>query len=302
MRLKMPKKATSFRNVWTFLKTIKPPAILYHYTSIQGFAGIVKESCIWATDTRYLNDQTELKNASCFVKNQVLEEIRKYPEHEPNFEEEWQALRLVISWRNETTFVASFSEDGDDLDQWRGYCPNGLGFSIGLDPQLINELKLESRNHVDTDTDDAPSQDLLPCVYDEQRKKLLVREAIEQYTQSLIADKEEDGHYLKLSNLRWHVERCAPLFKDKAFEGEHEWRVVIAGSSFLLARQFRLGGSMLIPYLKLNFGCVKKHLIRNVFVGPTPNPELSRESAQALLAVNGYEAPVTNSSIPYRNW
>jgi hypothetical protein len=34
-------------------------------------------------------------------------------------------------------FVGSLSEAGDKLSQWRGYCPTGGGFSIGLSPDLI---------------------------------------------------------------------------------------------------------------------------------------------------------------------
>ena len=33
---------------------------------------------------------------------------------------------------NLTPFVASFSENGDQLSQWRAYCPKGNGFSIGF--------------------------------------------------------------------------------------------------------------------------------------------------------------------------
>jgi hypothetical protein len=36
--------------------------------------------------------------------------------------------------------VCSFSEKGDLLSQWRGYCPQGVGYSIGFDSAKLNEL------------------------------------------------------------------------------------------------------------------------------------------------------------------
>ena len=39
------------------------PAVLYHYTSPSGLAGIVERTQLWATDVRFLNDSQELKYA-----------------------------------------------------------------------------------------------------------------------------------------------------------------------------------------------------------------------------------------------
>jgi hypothetical protein len=37
------------------------PEVLYHYTDIKGLQGIWEEGQIWATDSRYLNDTSELR-------------------------------------------------------------------------------------------------------------------------------------------------------------------------------------------------------------------------------------------------
>ena len=43
-----------------------------------------------------------------------------------------QLLEKVENSRHRGEFVASFSESGDDLSQWRAYCSAGPGFSIGF--------------------------------------------------------------------------------------------------------------------------------------------------------------------------
>ncbi len=40
-----------------------PEELLYHYTTIEGLLGIVESGSLRASHIRYLNDQTEFKNA-----------------------------------------------------------------------------------------------------------------------------------------------------------------------------------------------------------------------------------------------
>ncbi len=48
---------------------------LYHYTTQEGFLGIIKNKEIWASHTQYLNDQKEYVHAIDLVKH-VLENAR----------------------------------------------------------------------------------------------------------------------------------------------------------------------------------------------------------------------------------
>jgi hypothetical protein len=43
-----------------------------------------------------------------------------------------EIIDLANTRRLPSDFVASFSEEGDDLSQWRSYCPGEAGFSIGF--------------------------------------------------------------------------------------------------------------------------------------------------------------------------
>jgi hypothetical protein len=45
------------REFWQTVREI--PAVLYHYTSMDGLVGIVTNKQIWASHVPYLNDRTE---------------------------------------------------------------------------------------------------------------------------------------------------------------------------------------------------------------------------------------------------
>jgi hypothetical protein len=101
----------------------------------------------------------------------------------------------------------------------------------------------------------------------------------------------------------------APVFKDQAFRGEKEWRVVIYSTSpYLEGAKFRFSDSMLIPYVELPLESepgvgVLSGAIDRIVIGPTPHKELSLDSVRRLVLK--FEFPgdrVSNSDVPYRHW
>lgn len=101
---------------------------VYHYTDAAGFKGIIESQEIWATSIYYLNDWTEFYHGrDAFV--QGANALLKSKEAEGAARE----VLLVLSNSRPQMFVCSFSgaRDGDDLSQWRAYCPKG-GYAIGF--------------------------------------------------------------------------------------------------------------------------------------------------------------------------
>lgn len=91
------------------------PSELYHYTDSAAFQGMVENREIWATDTRYLNDTSELQWASHVIGNAI--DTMK-PESED--ESELIARLKVTSYQKDllyAVYIASFSENNDDLTQ-----------------------------------------------------------------------------------------------------------------------------------------------------------------------------------------
>src|ERR1022692_3290202 len=101
-----------------------PPSILYHYTSIEGLLSIVESGRIRASHIRYLNDSSETESLWRVLIIQ-LEARRESAGSEEDRARLSELIRLSEGRSRLNEFVASFSEKGDDLSQWRAYCPGG---------------------------------------------------------------------------------------------------------------------------------------------------------------------------------
>jgi hypothetical protein len=260
-------------------------SILYHYTTQEGFLGIVKDGAIRASSIQHLNDASEFHHASSIVKK-VLDETTQ---DERVKEKIWSIISSAqYSW---DAFVTSFSTDGDQLGQWRAYGQAG-GFSIGFSAESLTKLAVKQ------------GYGFLQCNYsaeeNEAEIRLLVQEAIE---------KKESF------NLLFHFLNVAPKFKHPSFIAEKEWRLVdVRQASFIGGNVFsdisyRPGKSFFVPYrdFALTDPDEPEALlpISKVFVGPTPHADLSVWTVRNCLRNKGLimkGTKVEKSNIPYRNW
>ncbi len=110
------------------------PQTLYHYTSQQGLIGIVSADELWATDIRYLNDSSEFT----YAVQLAYKALREWKHTDLAY---YQAFRKLAEERlresGSSILVASLSEEGDLLSQWRGYCSPGPGFAIGFNGRYL---------------------------------------------------------------------------------------------------------------------------------------------------------------------
>ena len=101
-----------------------PQKPLYHYTSQTGLLGIVRHREIWATNIHYLNDTAEFAHAIELVTTEF--ENRKGVSPKQDMFLAFLTKQLAL-FKHIDVYVCSFSEQGDLLSQWRGYCPSGNG-------------------------------------------------------------------------------------------------------------------------------------------------------------------------------
>jgi Protein of unknown function (DUF2971) len=204
--------------------------------------------------------------------------------------------------------VASFSEVGDALSQWRGYCPNGAGYSLGFVTQdLVGEAARQGFS-------------LARCLYDEASQREAIMRVLEEVRHSVQwAQALERGtrfSYYQVTGV-W-LDRfmpLAPTIKHRAFHEEQEWRLISARVPFKDSRWcVRAGRSMLIPYLPITLAPMGGPLpIQEVVVGPTPHMDLAAIAAGVLLGRKlelvtrtglkpRYPEQIRPSGVPYRNW
>jgi len=255
------------------------PEKLWHYTSFAAFEKIVNSKEVWATDYRFLNDSEEFLHA----KKLVQELVGKVPKHgRRGF-----PARLLIETAVNAAFsagaldesrlrimVASFSEEGDQLSQWRGYCKDSSGVSIGLDLRHLRHPSKAGGTVV-----------FAPCIYKRTEKLKLLRSIIRAHRSYAedwfyqVIDIIDDRHSktenpepivnfsffneyspkLKsaLEEAQKSFERdlikIAPLLKDESFSEEKEWRLVLLSEPITMPMKlpvaFRPTRNALVPYV-----------------------------------------------------
>ena len=183
----------------------------------------------------------------------------------------------------------SLTTKGDDLNQWRGYCPEG-GFSIGFDcNKLLSFLKTcpESYN-------------IQKCVYKSGNQEELLQKIFD-YIYSGFSSGTND-HSISEQLFR-RVGEISTYIKDESFSDEQEYRIIhekITRDGI----HFYEGKSMLIPYITFKPRDERDRLpISKIVIGPTPHPQLSKLSIESILITKGYgRVEVECSKVPYRSW
>lgn len=266
----------------------KPRATLYHYTSLQGLMGITQSRKLRASDVRYMNDSTELTYALNLLRDAI--ESRKKTN-----EAEQRILSAFSVWLRDQIntgpmlFSASFRESGNLLSQWRGYSTHGKGVSLGFNPAAVQKLANQQMFS------------LGKCIYDPEKHIDFIERIIARILKLCLNE-------CNLSSLFDEIEgdllaMCA-LFKHPTFAEEQEWRLVSPTFESVADHpiDFREGKAMLIPHYLFNLEVNDTIVLDHVFVGPTPNAELSVNALTHYLKHhNAYpQKGINDCEIPYR--
>jgi hypothetical protein len=268
------------------------PQTLYHYTSQEGLLGIMRGKMLWVSSIRHLNDAAELSYAIAILKKYLAG-----PEIGPEdqLSDTWILFQQGVTkylgvLENSDSYVGSFSEERDQLSQWRAYTGGGVGFSIGFDFEMLKNAATTRKF------------ELLRCTYAVKEHDEYVRSLIEKSKRAL----REEG----MRGVDKAVIQCvsefmtfAPRLKHPTFKEEQEWRV-FKTTDLGEPVKFRAGKSMLVPYGEFPFRDEHNNTpIVEVVVGPNPHMALSKSSVEGLLIASdlGHVA-VLESSVPFRNW
>jgi hypothetical protein len=280
---------------------------LFHYTDAAGLSGIMAKKQVWASHVRHLNDRDELFIGERIVEaeaKRLLADVSAYPWQEwflKNFIQIHESARLS---QIAEIFVASFSENGDSLPQWRGYGSNGSGYSIGF-----HGFRLP--------TGDAPDAQaaltLAKVVYDKDDFRALARHQLLDVAKGFqrflneFATQGSHAEAFAKRALRIALQRIGaivPKLKNSAFREEREWRL-IAVPMPRREREivcFRSGRSGLLPYMEIDLAEDSAQMqIARVVVGPTQDEERGMHGVRMILKHHGYDASLAiQSRVPFR--
>ncbi len=272
------------------------PDRLYHYTSSDGLMGILKTNKIRTTKIHYLNDRSELNLAFECIRAEIKRQMKK--KQGPRSQEELEEMLRVLDTIEEINVsVASFTEKGDQLSQWRGYCKIGDGYSLGFDGKALRQQLKEQFKFWFY---------LAPCVYNENKQKILINELIKYSplrTKSLSA--QSINLPLRYLSFEESTLLVAPMIKASGFKEEKEWRLISAPLPFDTA-EFRRGSFSLIPYWETEVDL--ERTLKKIIIGPTPEKELSEAAVRGLLMkyFPAHNSPlrkieIMHSQVPFRN-
>lgn len=266
----------------------EPSNTLYHYTSLQGLMGIIESRTLRASDVRYMNDSTELKYAFNLLQKAIAVRTAAQTKHDDTlfFFSTW--LRDQIN-KGPMLFSASFRANGNLLSQWRGYASHGKGMSLGFNPGAIKALATEQRFS------------LGQCLYNPEQQSKIIETIIDRVLAICASSSCLQASFDQLEGALLGI--CA-LFKHPAFAEEQEWRIV--SQPYACPQNhpigFREGKAMLVPFYRFNLAHNGAVRLDHVFVGPTPNADLSVTALMHYLTM--HKADPTNGisecDIPYR--
>jgi hypothetical protein len=276
-----------------------PPDALWHYTNAEGLKGIVTNRTIWASHFAHLNDTRELR----FGHELVARALESFSSTLETASPEGTVRRKFLDvirarWAKwplpqEEYFIASFCADGGNtLGQWRGYGAFGAGYSLGFGWVPSGEALLRVR-YVDPQHVDGQTIDVV-------RDLISSAAALDASPTLAVINTVADIAFTRL----WDTVMST---KNRAFEDEREWRVVIsAGAADKV--EYRATARGLIPYVQLSFppGAPLDSSplpINRVWVGPANDPVASVAAVTGFLKSAGYanaDKLVSPSGISFR--
>lgn len=267
-----------------------PLRTLYHYTTGDGFKGILSSKELWATEIRFLNDSTEFETAIDAVAHELRGRLEDLDT--PHEQERAEGIfRDLVTLEEAEYFVVSFTEEHDDLNQWRAYGGSHTGFALGLDIERLEALASQRGFELDR------------CLYRSIEHSLLAATIVDAAL-AWPAEGERMNHRRR-REFRRTMTHLAPFLKNHHFLPENEWRLVssppFASRSDI---RFRERLSRRVPYLHLPLVDADGSTpLCSVMVGPTPDFDTAKRSASILLARAGFGTiPIHASNVPLRTW
>jgi hypothetical protein len=290
----------------TLAKTV--PLVLWHYTKGDGLLAIVESGKLLSTQIACVNDSTEYRHSVMLLHD-------AFKRRRPSFAGEPMATHLLdyidatISTDTSTSewFVTCFSENRDDLSQWRAYSSGENGYAIGFDgpkmvPAIVRNQCLLIPVHYDMSTHVRITDAVADATIQFFMQGWQVRQSsaftIDQWVQSFLTAWVDDITYL------------APALKHPGFASECEWRIVHrlhpadTDKMLFLQRQTLMSRHLPLDWRVTDAQANANLLpIHEIMVGPSRHREISKISVNDMLRTNHYpdsRRSVTVSKIPFQ--
>ena len=261
--------------------------ILYHYCGLDAFLSIIKNSTLWLSDIRKSNDYLEC----VYCRDKINEKIRGFLEDDKEALEAWDFGYNINSdlSMDMISYVACFSENKDQLSQWRGHADNGAGIAVGFSRESFADLKEAAPSHIS----------FRKVIYDEKEQEKF----IERIARESIKAMETKPVAQVAAELNQNYRLQFPVLKNASFEEEAEWRIIFndsfskrkrhVGKNILFSGiRYTVREKRLVSYIEMDFSKLKYNAIKEIWIGPKAEVEI--QDILHLLDVYGYYDDVEN--------
>ena len=285
--------------------------LLWHYTTPEGLAGIIKSNFLWATDIFYLSDSAEFMRGINIAREIIKQKISSLGGAEKKRLERFDTdLSFIGPDHKRPVYVCSLSKTENELSQWRAYCRGG-GFSIGFPHQgLVDGIQ-------------GQHFELKECVYDASEQQKIINHLIDSQVMPYIENPEQFSKVPCTKQMvssivcggsnkfLWELSSTCATLKHPSFGREEEWRLGFDhGYAFeknengenKTIPEFRIKNGLIIPYI-----CI--HLPENevfwrqvrIIIGPTTyEKELKGVVHTLFRKYHATSISITHSEIPFR--
>lgn len=291
----------------TFLKGVdsrEPPEIIYHYTNDEGLRGILESGQIWLSDIFNLNDPSELSHGFSHAVNILNRKAENGPPESQQFAKNFAAFHRGGMRKTAHYFVCSFSEDGDDLGQWRAYADNGRGYAIGFNAKALeNAFAYEDGQPI-------PNNSTFHITYKDTVLADIHRQIIEHMFDLIslprgrnLDNATVNAYMQELSVLlSVHALRASLFCKHKAYEHEKEYRFFqIHRADMPPEIKQRYRSYELVRYREFAWKRLQAGALKQIIVGPAADRiKATQFAADCMSAFDMRDIEIRYSAIPYR--
>jgi len=271
-----------------------------HYTSVDGFKGIIEDGKIWGTRYDCLNDKTERQDIDNIFR-QVIDELSL----ENDFYKQFEGVEIhneyylyyedadVIKSKkieNPEIFVVSFSLDFDSLPMWTYYTKNikNEGFQLKF-CDVGNEIDNGGKCIITK----------YKLLYDEDEKKNYIKTILKDCKKYYVETEKNKELLRFIEQLIFGM--FTDVFKNKYFKNEEEYRFLIIQDSKnrKYPVEYRIADGALIPYIEVPIEHIGKLI--GVILSPKQNKDRDVLLTEEFLKSKKYNnVKVEYSNIPLK--
>lgn len=272
------------------LSKIQVPSRIYHYTDDRGLKGILETGQLWFTDVFRLNDPSEVSHGI----DQALSILESDADKAGDDGRLFRKRFGTPVKRNIQTlahcFVCCFSEDGDELGQWRAYADDGRGYAIGFDAKVLEEAYayertyLEGADHI---------RATFPVHYDDDALRATQTELVDETLRAVsspeaagLNDEMKEAFHLQLSaQLALALYNISMYFKHTGYRNEREYRFlqVFAVGQPVPNLKRRTRPYTLVKYREFDWMSVAAESLVEIVIGPSADKRVAFEFADDCL-------------------